>query len=156
MPSASHSVTINRPVADVFAYVADGEKCPQWRSGVLDIKRMSGDGSVGTTYQQGVSGPMGRRIPADYLVTAYEPNRLLEFQTVAGPARPHGRYDFEDAGGGTRLTFALDAKLGGLRGLFMGGMVQKTMDSEVMAIERVKSILESQGAAAEGPPPARD
>lgn len=142
MPSASHSVTINRPVADVFAYVADGEKCPQWRSGVLDIKRMTGDGSVGTTYQQGVSGPMGRRIPADYMVTAYEPNRRLEFQTVAGPARPHGRYDFEEADGGTRLSFSLDAKLGGLKGLFMGGMVQKTMDSEVMAIERIKANLE--------------
>jgi uncharacterized protein YndB with AHSA1/START domain len=143
MPSASHSVTINRPVADVFAYVADGEKCPQWRSGVLDIRRVNGDGSVGTTYQQGVKGPMGRRIAADYMVTTYEPNRRLEFQTVTGPARPHGRYDFEEADGGTRLTFALDAELGGLRGLFMNGMVQKTMDSEVQAIERVKENLEA-------------
>ena len=91
MSSASHSVTINRPVADVFAYVADGEKCPQWRSGVLDIRRLNGDGSVGTTYQQGVKGPMGRRIAADYMVTTYEPNHRLEFQTVTWPARPHGR-----------------------------------------------------------------
>ena len=151
MPSASHSVTINRPVADVFAYVADGEKCAQWRSGVLDIKRITGDGSVGTTYQQGVSGPMGRRIPADYMVTVYEPNHRLEFQTVTGPARPHGRYDFEEAdGGGTRLSFALDANLGGLKGLFMGGMVQKTIDSEVMAIDRIKPILESGGSAPGG------
>lgn len=144
MPSASHSVTINRPLADVFAYVADGEKCAQWRSGVLDIRRVNGDGSVGTTYQQGVKGPMGRRIAADYMVTTYEPNHRLEFQTITGPARPHGRYDFDEADGGTRLTFALDAELGGLRGLFMNGMVQKTMDSEVMAIERIKSVLEAQ------------
>ena len=147
MPSASHSVTIKRPVADVFAYVADGEKCTEWRSGVLDIRRASGDGSVGTTYAQGVKGPMGRRIAADYMVTAYEPNRRLEFQTVAGPARPHGRYDFEESDGETRLTFALDAKLGGISGLFMGGAVQRTMDSEVRAIERVKEILEAS------PPP---
>ena len=150
MPSASHSVTINRPVADVFAYVADGEKCPQWRSGVLDIRRVNGDGSVGTTYQQGVKGPMGRRIAADYMVTTYEPNHRLEFQTVTGPARPHGRYDFEEADGGTRLTFALDAALGGLRGLFMNGMVQKTMDSEVMAIDRVKANLEAGNQALPG------
>lgn len=142
MPSARHSITINRPVEDVFAYVADGEKCPQWRSGVLDIKRMNGDGSVGTTYAQGVKGPMGRRIAADYMITTYEPNRALEFQTVAGPARPHGRYDFEHADGATRLTFALDAKLGPIAGLFMGGMVQKTMDAEVKAIERLKGVLE--------------
>jgi hypothetical protein len=42
------------------------------------------------------------------------------------------------------LTFALDAKVGGLAGLFMGRMVQKTMDSEVHAIDRVKEILEGQ------------
>jgi len=142
MPQAKHSLTISRPVADVFAYVADGEKCTQWRSGVLDIRRATGDGSVGTTYQQGVKGPMGRRISADYMVTVYEPNRRLEFQTVTGPARPHGRYDFEEADGGTLLTFALDAKVGGLAGLFMGGMVQKTMDSEVKAIESLKKVLE--------------
>jgi uncharacterized membrane protein len=143
MPSARHSVTINRPVEDVFAYVADGEKCPQWRSGVLDIKRMNGDGSVGTTYAQGVKGPMGRRIAADYMITSYETNRALEFQTVAGPARPHGRYDFEQTDGATRLTFSLDAKLGAIAGLFMGAMVQKTMDSEVQAIERLKEVLET-------------
>lgn len=144
MPQAQHSVTINRPPEAVFAYLADGEKCGDWRSGVLDIKRMSGDGSVGTTYQQGVKGPMGRRIAADYMVTTYEPNRRFEFQTVTGPARPHGQYDIEEADGGTRLTFALDAKVGGLARLVMGGMIQKTMDSEVMAIERLKAILEGQ------------
>jgi len=144
MPQAQHSVMISRPVADVFAYVADGEKCTEWRSGVLDIRRANGDGSVGTTYQQGVKGPMGRRIPADYMITVYLPNQRLEFQTVTGPARPHGRYDFEEADGGTRLTFALDADLGGLRGLFMNGMVQKTMDSEVRAVERIKANLEAR------------
>jgi uncharacterized protein YndB with AHSA1/START domain len=142
MPQAQHTVTINRPPEVVFAYLADGEKCPEWRPGVLDIKRVTGDGSVGTTYQQGVKGPMGRRIAADYMVTAYEPSHRLEFQTVTGPARPHGRYDIQDADGGTRLTFALDAKVGGLAGLFMSGRVQKTMDSEVQAIERLKGVLE--------------
>jgi uncharacterized protein YndB with AHSA1/START domain len=142
MPSAQHSVTINRPVEEVFAFVADGEQCRQWRGGVLDIKRLNGDGSVGTTYAQGVKGPMGRRIAADYMVTAYLPNQQLEFQTVAGPVRPHGRYDFEQADGGTRLRFSLDAKLGAITDLFMGGMVQKTMNSEVRAIERLKQVIE--------------
>jgi uncharacterized protein YndB with AHSA1/START domain len=143
MPQAQHSVTINRPVEAVFAFVADGEKCPQWRPGVLDIKRISGDGSVGTMYAQGVRGPMGRRIAADYKITASEPNRRLEFQTVTGPARPHGRYDFEAAEGGTRLTFALDAELTGLRKLLMGSMVQKTMESEVATLDQLKQVLEA-------------
>ena len=142
MPEASYSVTIARPIDEVFAFVLDGEKCPQWRPGVLDIKRVSGDG-VGTRYAQGVKGPMGRRIAADYEITALDPNRSIEFQTVTGPARPHGRYDFESVDGGTRLTFALDAELTGLRKLLMDSMVRKTMESEVATLDNLKSVLEA-------------
>jgi uncharacterized protein YndB with AHSA1/START domain len=143
MPSAQHTVIINRPPEAVFAYVLDGEKCPEWRSHVLDIKRLSGDGGVGTTYAQGVGGPMGRRIAADYEVTVCEPNRLLEFQTITGPARPHGRFEVAPEGSGSRLTLSLDATMKGLAALFLSGMVQKTMDSEVRNIERIKAILDA-------------
>jgi carbon monoxide dehydrogenase subunit G len=142
MPSATYSVTVNRPPGEVFAFVADGEKCPQWRPGVLDIKRVSGNG-VGTKYSQGVKGPMGRRIAADYDVTVFEPDRRLEFQTLTGPARPHGRYDLEPVAGGTRLTFSLDAQLTGLSKLLMGSAVQKTMDSEVRTLDNLKRVLET-------------
>jgi uncharacterized protein YndB with AHSA1/START domain len=142
MPTANHSVTIQRPIEAVFAFVADGDQCPKWRSGVLDIKRISGEG-VGTKYVQGVRGPMGRRIAADYEITTYESNRRIEFETTAGPVRPHGRYDFEALDGGTRLTFTLGAELTGLRKLLMGSMVQRTMDAEVGAIDNVKRILET-------------
>src|SRR5262245_27954389 len=86
MPKASYSVTINRPVADVFAYVADGERCKEWRPGVLDIKRAGGEmtGGVGTRYLQGVKGPMGRRISADYEITVVETDKRIQFQTVTG------------------------------------------------------------------------
>jgi uncharacterized protein YndB with AHSA1/START domain len=85
MAQASHSITIRRPVAAVFDFVADGEKCPQWRPSVIDIKRVSGNG-VGTVYAQGAKGPLGGRIAADYEITVFEPNRRIEFQVIAGPA----------------------------------------------------------------------
>jgi uncharacterized protein YndB with AHSA1/START domain len=143
MPHAQRSVTIARPIEAVFAYLADGEKCPEWRSGVLDIKRVSGDGGVGTRYAQGVKGPMGRRITADYEITAYDPNRAIEFQTTAGPARPHGRYELAVENEGTNLTFSLDAELGGIRKLLMGSAVQRTMELEVQPLDRLKAVLEA-------------
>jgi uncharacterized membrane protein len=142
VPTAKHSVIVKRPIAEVFAFMSDGENCPQWRSGVLDIKRVSGEG-LGTRYAQGVRGPMGRRIAADYEISAYEPNDRIEFQTTAGPVRPHGRYDFETLDGGTRLTFTLEAELTGFRKLLMGSMVQRTMDAEVAALDAVKRLLEA-------------
>jgi len=145
MPQASYSVTINRRVADVFEFVSDGEQARRWRPGVLDITRAGGASSgVGTRYLQGVKGPMGRRISADYEITVYEPDRRIEFQTVSGPARPHGSYVFAATDdGGTKLTFALDAELSGVRGIFMGGAVQKTMDAEVRTLDNLKRVLES-------------
>lgn len=142
MAGATHAVVIHRPVAEVFAFVADGEQGTRWRSGVLDIRRIAGEG-VGTRYLQGVAGPLGRRVAADYEITVFEPNQRIEFQTVAGPVRPHGRYDFAAEDGGTRLTFTLDAALNGLRRLLMGSMVQRTMEGEVQALDRLKHVLEA-------------
>ena len=89
MPEARHEVTIRRPASEVFAYVADGLNGPKWRSGILDIAHVSGSG-VGAIYKQGIKGPGGRRVDADYLITAFEPNTRLAFKTTAGPVRPTG------------------------------------------------------------------
>ena len=145
MPSAEGEVTIGRPVAEVFAFVADGLNAPKWRPGVLDISLESGRG-LGAIYKQGVKGPGGRRIAADYRVTGYAPNRRLAFEAIAGPVRPTGQFTFEDLTGSTRVKFALQAELGGLKRLLMGGMVQKTMDAEVAALGRLKTVLEAPQA----------
>lgn len=142
MPSATRTVTIQKPPSDVFAFVADGTTASQWRSGVLDVAHVSGSG-VGAVYRQGVKGPGGRRVAADYEVTAYEPPRRLAFRAIAGPVRPVGEYRLEPVPGGTQLTFNLEAQLGLIQGLLMSGMVQKTMDAEMAALDRLKAVLEA-------------
>src|SRR5262245_36273402 len=85
---------------------------------------MSRGEGVGARYSQGVRGPGGRRIAADYEITAYEPNRLIHFRATAGPIRPEGAFTFESLGGGTVLTFELHAALPLWQRLLMGGAVQ--------------------------------
>jgi carbon monoxide dehydrogenase subunit G len=142
MPSASHSLTIDRSPGDVFAFVADGLNGPKWRPGVIDVALVSGAG-LGAIYRQGVKGPGGRRIDADYRVTIFEPNHRLAFLAIAGPVRPTGEFLLEEVAEGTRLTFSLEAELGGIRKLLMGRAVQRTMDAEVAATERLKHVLEA-------------
>lgn len=141
MPAARNQVTIQRPAAAVFAFIADGLNGPKWRSGILDIAHVTGSG-VGATYKQGVRGPGGRRVAADYRITAFEPNHSLAFETIAGPVRPTGEYLLEDVAGATQVTFSLQAELRGIQKLLMGGMVQKTMDAEVGALASLKRVLE--------------
>jgi uncharacterized protein YndB with AHSA1/START domain len=141
MPAASNTVTIRRPISDVFAFVADGTNGPRWRPGILDIAHASGTGA-GAVYRQGVKGPGGRRIAADYEITAYEPPQRLAFKAIAGPIHPTGAYDLAEVDGGTSITFTLSVELSGWKRLVMGGQVQSTMDAEVASLERLKAVLE--------------
>ena len=141
MPSAERTITINRPVDEVFTFLADGRNAKLWRSGVLDVDLVSGAG-LGARYSQGVRGPGGRRIAADYEVTEFEPNSRIAFRATAGPVRPTGSFTFEGMGTGTVLTFKLDAALGGLQKLLMGGPVQSTMNAEMGALDKLRDLLE--------------
>ena len=148
MPSARHSVVIERPVGEVYAYVADGTTGPTWRASVTDVKLVAGaPGAAGARYEQGVKGP-GGRIAADYEIVEAIAERMLAFQVVAGPARPRGRYDFEAADGGTRVTFALEWEPKGFRERLMSPMVARTMPREVAALDELKRVLESRARTA--------
>ena len=142
MPSAEHAVSIRRPLYEVFDFVANKENDPRWRPGIVELERVSGDGSVGTKYRQILKGPGGRAIPADFEITSFESGKRLTFQATAGPVRPAGGFDFVEDAGVTRVTFWLEAELVGMKKL-MAPMVSKSMRSEVQSLDRLKQILES-------------
>jgi uncharacterized protein YndB with AHSA1/START domain len=142
MPSASNEIVIDRPCDDVFAFLADPQNDRQWRSGILDLRRVSGDG-IGARYVQGVKGPGGRWIAADIEITELTPSKTIAFHTIAGPARPRGRYELAAADGGTHLRFELEADMRGLKRL-IAPMVQKTMNDEVARLAQLKHVLEAR------------
>jgi uncharacterized membrane protein len=39
MKHVEQTVTVDRPIDEVFAYLADGRNNPDWRVGVLEIER---------------------------------------------------------------------------------------------------------------------
>jgi uncharacterized protein YndB with AHSA1/START domain len=142
MPDAAHEIVIARPPEEVFEFFANPENDTQWRSGVIDIKRISGN-EVGARYAQGVKGPGGRRIAADVEITEWSRPTKIAFKAIAGPVRPRGRYTFTPADDGTHVRFELETQLSGLK-RFMDSMVKKTMDREVAQLNEAKKVLESQ------------
>ena len=143
MAHAENEVTINKPVAEVYAFVADGMNNPKWRDGVVDIKLASGEaGKVDAQYAQTLKGPGGKNIPGDYRITIAELNHELDFVVVAGPARPIGSFYFTNEGDVTKLKFSLDFQPKGFMKL-MGHMIQKTMDHEVGQLVKLKQVLEA-------------
>jgi uncharacterized membrane protein len=141
LPSAERTISIRRPADQVFRFLADGRTATQWRSGVIDVSKVSGDG-VGSVYRQVVRGPGGRAVDADYEITALEQDRRIAFKTIAGPVRPQGEFALEPMGDATILTFTLEARLSGLKRLLLGGLVQSTMNAEMRALDQLQEVLE--------------
>ena len=143
MPHAEESITINRPINNVFNFVLDGTNNPLWRPAVLDIERVPGKPSgAGAVYKQGLKGPGGRRIDGDYEIVECQPDELIRFQVIAGPARPTGTFRFEPAGNATRVTFNLELEPKGFTRL-LSPMIASTMKSEVATLSNLKAYLES-------------
>ena len=142
MAHAEATISIQRPVDEVFAFILDGMNNPHWRPAVLDIERVPGKPSgVGAVYKQGLKGPGGRRIDGDYEIVDSRPNQLITFHVIAGPARPTGTYQFEGHGNSTTVSFTLDFEPKGLMRL-MNPMISRTMQSEVATLSNLKSYLE--------------
>jgi uncharacterized protein YndB with AHSA1/START domain len=143
MPSAQRSIRIARPVNEVFAFFADPANESKWRGSHLKEFTAQGPIAVGTRIRQVVAGPMGRGIDADIEITGLEPDARYAFKGVAGPLRPVGEYTFGPVEEGTMVTFRLDAPLSGLKKVFMGNAVQKSINAEMAALDTAKQLLEA-------------
>ena len=141
MPGAERTVSIRRPVDQVYRFLRDGRTATQWRLAVVDISKASGDG-VGEVWRQVIRGPGGRPVAADYEITALEPERRIAFRTIAGPVRPEGEYELEAMGDATILTFRLSAELAWWKRLLLGRAVQSSMDAEMRALDLLQEVLE--------------
>ena len=112
MIKLEHSIVINRPVEEVYDFVTDVEKASQWRSGVVESKKISDEPAVGATASE-VMQFLGRRMETTYEITEYEPNRKFGFKVISGPVPMEGVYTFESVGSGTKLDFTVEGEAGG-------------------------------------------
>jgi uncharacterized membrane protein len=141
---AEYEVVVERDAMSIFRFLLDGLNLPSWRDGIRSIELRSGAiGAKGAVYQQTLTGPGGRPIAGDFQITEVRPGAEIQFQVIAGPARPHGGYYLSTEGSSTRIRFALEYHPKGLAGL-MNNMIQRTMKAEVAQLERLKTVLEDQ------------
>ena len=138
------SVVINRPVDEVFAYMADVRNWPQWNSGMLEGEQTSaGPVGVGTTFR-GVNQFLGRRMEWTSEVTEYEPNRKMGQKITSGPMLIEQSLTFEPVEGGTRFTLVGEGETGGFFKL-AEPIVNRTMQRQMEGnLANLKDILEAQ------------
>ena len=73
-----NSISIERPVAEVFAFLSDFENIPKWNYYVLEIKKISdGPAGVGTTYHQ-----VRKTDQQVFQITEFKPNLKVSVKTL--------------------------------------------------------------------------
>jgi uncharacterized protein YndB with AHSA1/START domain len=74
--SLERTVRVAKPLSRVYDYLVDFENTEEWDAGTVRTTRISGDGGVGTTYEN-VSRFLGKETELTYVVVALEAGRTI-------------------------------------------------------------------------------
>src|SRR5690606_17196669 len=150
------SITINRPIHEVYAFWRDFENFPRFMPGLESVEARD-DGR----WRWVAKGPAGRRIEWDSEIVEESPSSMIAWRSLPGADVPNaGSVHFESAPGGrgTIVRVELDYDVpGGAAGEAVARLfgVAPGKQTEV-ALLRVKQLLETgEVARTEGQPAGR-
>ena len=137
----THTIDINRPAADVFAYIADFENNPRWQGGMRSCQWTSEERmALGSTYVQEARF-FGRKIDTHFRVTGVEPGRTISIESTKSTFPIQVTRSVESlAGDRCRVTAHIRGQPTGLLKLF-SGMVKKSVRKDY---DNLKQLLESR------------
>ena len=140
-----HSVVIDRPLDDVFAYLAAPWNMPEWQEAVLEATPI-GDQPIGPDTRVRVRRRfMGQTVTLVLDTTEFELNERFAFASESGPIALRGTVAVERHERGTSVVFTVSGEAEGLfslAGPFIEQVVRKeTVDNAT----RLKEILEAKG-----------
>jgi len=139
-----HSLIIERPPAEVFAYATDPDKLAEWQSTALEA-RSDGPIQKGARVTE-VRKFLGRRMESEVEVTEYEPDRRFALRVLSGPVPFTFEQTLEPADGGTTVKVVLEGEPGGFFKL-AEPLVERAVRRQVQTdFEQLKDILEARSS----------
>jgi uncharacterized protein YndB with AHSA1/START domain len=100
------TTVIDRPIEEVFAFLADGTNDPKFSPRVLEMaKTTDGPIGVGTTFASTVK-DAGYKTKREFKITEFDPPNRIRWAEVSKNivTAPEGGYELAPEGGGTRVT----------------------------------------------------
>jgi uncharacterized protein YndB with AHSA1/START domain len=131
-------IEIARPPEEVFAYVADPTRFPEWQSDVVSV-RLHDDGRFTTVRRVG-----GADRAMTQEVTAREAPRRWSVRGVDGPIRPNVDLTVEPLadGAGSAVTFAFDYDGHAMGNALLPLVRRVTAQRAPLSVRRLKELLE--------------
>ena len=147
MIRVEHAVVIERPIEEVFDFMAKVENLPRWAENTIEARQTSegplGAGTTCTVLNKAVR----RQMRNHFVVTEDERPTRYAAKTTAGPFPMHLSYAHERVERGTSRRTVSEADLGGI--LKLGEPLMRRMARKQIEVDhaRLKDILESQAAS---------
>jgi uncharacterized protein YndB with AHSA1/START domain len=113
MTTIERTVTVDRPLADVFAYLSDFTTTNEWDPGTVKTVRTSGDGGVGTAYRN-TSKFAGRETELTYVVERLVPLQELALRGENKTVVAHDTMTFRETPTGTEVNYLAEFEFKGL------------------------------------------
>jgi uncharacterized protein YndB with AHSA1/START domain len=141
-------ITIERPVGEVFGYIAKAEYLPEYVSDFAWVRQLS-DGAPGEGTEYGYEMKRGS-VQGTFEWTEFrEPSRLAWHGPPAksgpGSMEPAGWWELSEQGAGTRVKLVMTPKPGGLFKVLAPLMSLGMRGGDAKALQLLKQRLE-QGA----------
>ncbi|MBA3525082.1 MAG: SRPBCC family protein [Geodermatophilaceae bacterium] len=130
MPTIRRTVTAAKPLSVVYAYLADFANAQEWDAGTVSCRRISGDGGVGTRYEN-VSSFRGRESTLVYETRERDTDRRLVMRGTNKSVTAVDTMTFRGTDTGTEVTYVAEFTFHGLAKLatpLMGGPLNKLGD----------------------------
>jgi len=133
---------IDKPIKDVFAFVANPNNMPKWNSAVASLEQITpGAVGVGSKFKSKAE-LMGRSIEGEMQVIAYEPDTKCGFQVHAGPMQVNLTLSFKTVGTGTKISLNAQGNPAGFFKLAEGVMAGRVKSMMEENLARLKTQLE--------------
>lgn len=141
MFTVTESVTIDRPVTEVFDFFTEGRA--RWDESVISEEVTSpppvGVGSTLHTRMRAV----GREVDFDWRVTAYDPGARMAVTSTSGVMSTSSDLQFADANGATVVAVRIDAEPTGIMRLAEPMIADSVRSTLSTSLARAKRMLES-------------
>jgi uncharacterized membrane protein len=148
-----HSVFINLPAEEIFAYLSNFENLLDWSGSTIAIRKTSpGTLQVGATVRS-TNRLLGKWMEITFEIVEYEPGRYLTIKSLSGTTPCHFCYQFEPcANGGTSVCLEAVIQLtGGMLGLSesaLTNVVRRQIEHDLLTLRDVLEASALPGRSA--------
>jgi uncharacterized protein YndB with AHSA1/START domain len=144
MPAFTKTVTIARPPDEVFPWLLDADKVPQWTTR-LEAYEVTGPITLGSRIRQ-VLTVKGQKLDVELEVTQYEPPHAAASRFSLQGIDVVTEYRLVASAGGTELTQQLEGKASGFKGRMLLPIVQGPLEEKIGEdLERLRERLDGGG-----------